>query len=191
MYFLIIRPQQKRAKEHREMISAVRRGDVVVTSGGLIGKVVRVVGDNEVRIEIADGIQVRAVKSTLAEVRTKSEPARDRGRPEPEPDNDDEEFEDEDSDAPEDRRSRNLGQAARQMFNDRKNKGRNRPKNKNQSFTGKAGAQPHPPAGVMTSDEALEEAELNAVAREVEAQAETDVQAVEDEMKRGKDKRGA
>jgi preprotein translocase subunit YajC len=93
MYFLIIRPQQKRLKEHREMIAAIRRGDVVVTAGGIIGKVVRVTGDSELKIEIADGIQVRVVRSTITEVRTKTEPVRERARA----DDDEDEGDDEES----------------------------------------------------------------------------------------------
>lgn len=77
MYFLIIRPQQQRMRTHKEMISNVRRGDTVVTSGGLIGKVTRVVDDNEVQVELADNVRVRVVKGMLAEVRTKGEPAKD------------------------------------------------------------------------------------------------------------------
>lgn len=66
-YFLMIRPQQKRMKQHRAMIDAVKKGDSVVTSGGLIGKVVRV-QDNEVEVEIAPTVKVRVVKSTLSSV---------------------------------------------------------------------------------------------------------------------------
>ena len=73
-YFLMIRPQQKRAKEHREMILAVKRGDTVVLSSGVIGKVVRV-EDAEVGIEIATGVTIKAVKSMIAEVRVKGTPA--------------------------------------------------------------------------------------------------------------------
>ena len=72
-YFLMIRPQQKRMKEHREMVANLRRGDTVVTSGGLIGKVNRV-DDNEVQVEIAEGTRVRVVRSMIAEVRSKTEP---------------------------------------------------------------------------------------------------------------------
>jgi len=74
MYVFMFRPQQKRAKQHREMISAVRRGDTVVTQGGLIGKVSKVVGDDEVMVEIAEGVRVRIVKTTLTDVRGKTEP---------------------------------------------------------------------------------------------------------------------
>jgi preprotein translocase subunit YajC len=76
MYFLIIRPQQKRLKEHRDMISSVKRGDTVVTSGGIIGKVTRVIGDGELQVEIADGVRVRVVRSTVSEVRVRGD-ARD------------------------------------------------------------------------------------------------------------------
>ncbi len=79
MYFLIIRPQQKRAKEHREMIAAIRRGDIVVTAGGIIGKVVKV-GDTELQIDLGEGMKVRVVRSTIAEVRSKTEPFRESRR---------------------------------------------------------------------------------------------------------------
>lgn len=73
MYFLMIRPQQKRLKEHQAMIGAVRRGDVVVTAGGIIGKVVKV-EDQELQVEIADGVRIKVVRGTLSDVRSKSEP---------------------------------------------------------------------------------------------------------------------
>ena len=73
MYFLILRPQQKRMRMHREMVANVRRGDVVVTAGGLIGKVA-MFEDAEVQVEFADGVRVRVVKTTLTDVRSKSEP---------------------------------------------------------------------------------------------------------------------
>ncbi len=76
MYFLIIRPQQKRAKDHREMIANVRRGDTIVMSGGLIGKVSKVVDDNELEVEIADGVKVRAARGMIADVRAKGEPVK-------------------------------------------------------------------------------------------------------------------
>ncbi len=76
MYFLMIRPQQKKAKEHKAMVEAMRRGDQVVTQGGVIGKVSRVKeGENEVEVEIADGVKVRIVKSTIVQVLNKTEPA--------------------------------------------------------------------------------------------------------------------
>lgn len=73
MYVLVIRPQSRRAKEHRQMISALRRGDTVVTGGGLIGKVTRV-SDDEALVELADNVRVRVVRSTITEVRSKTEP---------------------------------------------------------------------------------------------------------------------
>ena len=73
-YFLLIRPQMKRQKEHRKMVENVRRGDVVVTSGGIIGKIAKV-DDGEVVVEIADGVRVRVVKATIGDVRTKTQPA--------------------------------------------------------------------------------------------------------------------
>lgn len=72
-YFLIIRPQQQRAKAHQAMVAAVKRGDTVVTAGGLVGKVSKVKDDGEVMVEIADNVQVRVLKSTLTEVRSKGE----------------------------------------------------------------------------------------------------------------------
>lgn len=77
MYFLIIRPQQKRQKEHQAMIGAVRRGDTVVTSGGIVGKVAKVIDDTEVDVDIAEGVRVRVIKATIADVRSKTEPAND------------------------------------------------------------------------------------------------------------------
>ena len=73
-YFLLIRPQQKKMKEHRSMIEALRRGDQVVTSGGLIGKVVKV-GDTELEVELAPSVKVRVVRSTVTQVLAKSAPA--------------------------------------------------------------------------------------------------------------------
>jgi preprotein translocase subunit YajC len=77
MYFLILRPQQKRAKQHQEMVKNLRRGDNVITSGGLVGKVTKVVDDDQVEVEIADGVRVRQVKSMIADVRVKGEPVKD------------------------------------------------------------------------------------------------------------------
>ncbi len=76
MYFFLIRPQQKKLKEHAAMLAALRRGDQIVTQGGVIGKVVKVKDDNEVEVEIAKGINVRVVKSTIATVMNKTEPAK-------------------------------------------------------------------------------------------------------------------
>lgn len=75
MYLLLIRPQQQKMKAHREQVAATRRGDRVVTGGGLIGTVVRVDDENdEVTVELADGVRVRAMRSTLMDVRSKGEP---------------------------------------------------------------------------------------------------------------------
>ena len=76
MYFLLIRPQQKKVKDHAAMVAALRRGDHVVTQGGLIGKVVKVKDDNEVEVELAEGVKVRVVQSTIASVLSKTEPAK-------------------------------------------------------------------------------------------------------------------
>lgn len=76
MYFLLIRPQQKKVKEHQAMVAALRRGDQIVTQGGLIGKVVKVKEDNEVEVELAENVKVRVVKSTIATVVSKTEPAK-------------------------------------------------------------------------------------------------------------------
>ena len=75
MYFLLIRPQQKKVKEHQAMVAALRRGDQVVTQGGPIGKVVKVKDDGELEVEISDGVKVRVVQSTIATVVSKTEPA--------------------------------------------------------------------------------------------------------------------
>ena len=77
MYFLILRPQQKRVKEHAELVKNLRRGDTVVTSGGLVGKVTKVIDDEQVEIEIADGVRVRHVRSMVSGVRAKGEPVKD------------------------------------------------------------------------------------------------------------------
>ncbi|HLC08981.1 MAG TPA: preprotein translocase subunit YajC, partial [Methyloceanibacter sp.] len=74
MYFMMIRPQQKRLKEHRDMVSSIRRGDTVVTSGGIIGKVAKV-EDNELQLEIAEGVRIKVLRATISEVRGKTEPA--------------------------------------------------------------------------------------------------------------------
>lgn len=76
MYFLMIRPQQRKAKEHQEMIKSVRRGDQIVMTGGLIGKVSKVVDDNELELEIAEGVKVRVQRGMIADVRSKGEPVK-------------------------------------------------------------------------------------------------------------------
>ena len=76
-YFLLIRPQQKRAKQHKEMLSAIRRGDKIVTSGGLTGTIVKVVDDSEtVEVEISKGIKVNVVRAMIADVKSKTEPSK-------------------------------------------------------------------------------------------------------------------
>ncbi len=75
MYFLLIRPQQQKMKAHQAMVAALRRGDQVVTQGGIIGKVSKVKDDGEIEVEIADGVKIRVVQSTIAQVINKTEPA--------------------------------------------------------------------------------------------------------------------
>lgn len=77
MYFLILRPQQKRVKMHQEMVKNLRRGDTVVTSGGLIGKVTKVVDDEQIEVELAEGFKIRQMRQMIAEVRAKGEPVKD------------------------------------------------------------------------------------------------------------------
>lgn len=76
MYFLLIRPQQQKLKQHKAMVDGLRRNDQVVTQGGLIGKVTKVKdGEDEIEVEIASGVKVRVVRSTIATVMSKTEPA--------------------------------------------------------------------------------------------------------------------
>jgi preprotein translocase subunit YajC len=75
MYFLLIRPQQQKVKEHKKMVESLRRGDQIVTQGGIIGKVVKVKDDAEAEVEVADGVKVRVVRSTIAQVMSKTDPA--------------------------------------------------------------------------------------------------------------------
>jgi preprotein translocase subunit YajC len=77
MYFLILRPQQKRVKTHAEMVKNVRRGDTVVTNGGLIGKVTKVVDDDQIEIEIAPDVKIRQLRGMITDVRAKGEPVKD------------------------------------------------------------------------------------------------------------------
>ncbi|MGA8610495.1 MAG: preprotein translocase subunit YajC [Xanthobacteraceae bacterium] len=77
MYFLILRPQQRKVKQHQEMIKALRRGDTVVTNGGLLGKVTKVVDDDQIEVEISDGVRVRQMRSMVSEVRVKGEPVKE------------------------------------------------------------------------------------------------------------------
>ena len=73
-YFLLIRPQQTKAKKHREMVKALRRGDRVLTQGGMFGTVAKVISDTELQVEIADGVRVRLLRSSVSEVLAKTEP---------------------------------------------------------------------------------------------------------------------
>jgi len=73
-YFLLIRPQQRKVKLHREMVSAVSRGDTVVTSGGIVGKVTKILDDHYVQVELAENVRVKVVKSTLSDVQSKGAP---------------------------------------------------------------------------------------------------------------------
>lgn len=75
MYFLLIRPQQKKLKQHKAMVEALRRGDQVLTQGGIVGKVVKVMEDNMIEVEIAENVKVKVLKATIAQVMAKTEPA--------------------------------------------------------------------------------------------------------------------
>ena len=77
MYFLVLRPQQQKVKQHQAMVRALRRGDTVVTNGGLVGKVTKVVDDDQIEVEISDGVRVRQMRSMVSDVRAKGEPVKD------------------------------------------------------------------------------------------------------------------
>jgi preprotein translocase subunit YajC len=79
MYFLILRPQQKKVRDHAELVKNIRRGDTVVTSGGLVGKVTKVVDDDQIEFEISDGVRVRQMRQMISGVRAKGEPAKEKG----------------------------------------------------------------------------------------------------------------
>lgn len=72
-YFLLIRPQQKKVKEHREMLGALRRNDKIVTNGGIIGQITKVLNENELELQIADGVRVKVMRSMVANVYARSE----------------------------------------------------------------------------------------------------------------------
>ena len=76
MWFLIIRPQQRRVKEHQELVKNVRRGDTIVTTGGIVGKVTKATDDPEIELEIADGVRVKVARAMVSEVRAKGEPVK-------------------------------------------------------------------------------------------------------------------
>ncbi|MAD14134.1 MAG: preprotein translocase subunit YajC [Pelagibacteraceae bacterium] len=73
-YFLLIRPQQKRIKEHKAMVDALSRGDNVVTAGGIVGKVARIVDGDKAEIQISENVSVQVIKSTISQVLSKTEP---------------------------------------------------------------------------------------------------------------------
>ena len=75
-YFLLIRPQQAKIKAQREMLAGVKRGDRVVTGGGIVGLVTKVISDNEIQVEIAEGVRVRLVKQTITDILARGESVR-------------------------------------------------------------------------------------------------------------------
>lgn len=75
MYFLLIRPQQKKLKDHKAMVEALRRGDQVLTQGGILGKVIKVGDDGMLEVEIAEGVKVKVLRSSISQVMSKTEPA--------------------------------------------------------------------------------------------------------------------
>ena len=75
-YFLLIRPQQRKVKEHQELLKKIARGDTVVSQGGLIGKVTKIVDDNELQVEVGDNVKVRVLRSGISDVRAKGEPVK-------------------------------------------------------------------------------------------------------------------
>jgi preprotein translocase subunit YajC len=77
MYFLVLRPQQQKVKQHQSMVKALRRGDTVITNGGVVAKVTKLVDDDQIEVEIADGVRVRQMRSMVSEVRAKGEPVKD------------------------------------------------------------------------------------------------------------------
>ena len=97
-YFLMIRPQQKKQKSHREMIGALRRGDRIVTNGGLIGSISRVANDNELIVEVASGVKVRVLRSMIAELLSKPQPVRRRAKQEVEDEVEDSDYEEDEPD---------------------------------------------------------------------------------------------
>src|ERR1700692_2034909 len=78
MYFLVLRPQQQKVKAHQAMVKALRRGDTVITNGGLLAKVTKVVDDDQIEVEIADGVRVRQMRAMVSGVRAKGEPAKEK-----------------------------------------------------------------------------------------------------------------
>ena len=81
MYFLVLRPQQRATRERADLLKNIRRGDTIITTGGLIGKVTKVVDDNELEVEIAANVRVRVARLMVSEVRAKGEPVKDAAKP--------------------------------------------------------------------------------------------------------------
>ncbi|MGI9482169.1 MAG: preprotein translocase subunit YajC [Hyphomicrobiales bacterium] len=79
-YFLVMRPQQKRLKDHAAMVANIRRGDTIVTNGGIVGKVAKVTEDPEILVELAEGVKVKVVRDMISQVRVKGEPADEGGK---------------------------------------------------------------------------------------------------------------
>lgn len=98
-YFLLIRPQQKKAKLHREMLGNMRRGDRIVTNGGLIGTITRVPNDAELIVEIADGVKVRIMRGMIAESLTKTDPAPSKSKKNKDDKDDEDDYDDEEVEA--------------------------------------------------------------------------------------------
>jgi preprotein translocase subunit YajC len=94
-YFLLIRPQQRKAKEHKALLASVRRGDRVVTGGGILGLVTKVLNENYVQVEIAEGVKVKVLKSTIADIPSRTEPAKDDKRAREDDTEEEEEVDDE------------------------------------------------------------------------------------------------
>ena len=108
-YFLLIRPQQQKIKAHKAMVEALRRGDRVVTAGGLIGKVTKVLSDGELQVELAENVRVKVVRGTISEVLSRSEPAEGSKSKKADKEADDADDEEEDSDGRDDSRRQATG----------------------------------------------------------------------------------
>ena len=100
-YFLLIRPQQKKAKVHREMLGNLRRGDRIVTNGGLIGSITRIPNETELILEVADGVKVRVLRGMIAESLSKTDPAPSKSKKEKDQDDDDQDYNEDDYDGEE------------------------------------------------------------------------------------------
>ena len=80
MWFFLIRPQQQKAKQHQDLLSKINRGDTVITNGGLIGRVIKVIDDHELQVEVGDNVKVRILRSGISEVRAQGEPVKSESR---------------------------------------------------------------------------------------------------------------